>query len=521
MSALIDIKELSSMAKNFKPGSTILLKDGIYTDLNVKIETNGAMNQKIYIKPQNPGKVIIRGSSSLSIIGSYITICNLVLKEGGSKNPTVHIKGNNNRMTGWDVSLSASSIEQMIRIEGKENRVDHNVFRDWNKSGVWVVVWRPNKTEDFALIDHNIFKNRIATGSDNGLECVRIGTSTDSLTSSKSMVLHNQFINCNGEIEIISNKSGDNIYYKNYIESCEGTLTLRHGNNGIVYQNHFEQNGKENSGGIRITGESHLVANNLLRNINGNGTTRTGISINNGVKDTPLNGYFQVKNTQIKNNVFVNCSEDYAIGVQVKSECVLKPINSEISGTFSYHSNDGEAFSTDSKCLGSDDIKYNNNVFYTEKMGDAPDSSGIIKKKPTELDIALLNKKINELYVATREVAGPNWQLEPENTDINIPLSQYYFKLKDQIIDEIANYKSLFDATTDGTPDNTAPDDTPPDNTEENTESDKITIDKARYDELIKIEENVTKIISEFASLQAAINKISPSISDLQNLVNN
>ena len=53
------------------------------------------------------------------------------------------------------------------------------------------------------------------------------------------MVINNQFINCNGEIEVVSNKSGQNIYYANYMENSEGTITLRHGNGCIVYKNHF------------------------------------------------------------------------------------------------------------------------------------------------------------------------------------------------------------------------------------------------------------------------------------------
>ena len=538
MSTLIDIKELSSKSSEFKPGSTILLKDGTYSGLSIKITSKGSDGKRIYIKPQNPGKVILTGSSRILMESSHVTLANLVLKDGGSSKPAAHIKGNNNRITGFDVSYSESSTDQMFRIEGKYNRIDHNIFHDWDKNGVWVVVWRPNKEEDYALIDHNIFKNRISNGEDNGLECVRIGTSTDSLTNSKSLVYANQFINCNGEIEVISNKAGENIYYKNYMENSEGTLTLRHGNSCIVYKNHIDQKNKEESGGIRITGEKHIVANNLFKNINGNGTTRVGISINNGVKDSELNEYFQVKNTQIKNNIFINCSNDFAVGVKVKSESELKPIDSEISGTISFNpDNDDERFSDNSKVLGSDDMKYINNIFYAKEIGKVPKTEGIKLINPSEFDLPSFEQKISGIYKT--ETGGPDWTKQPEDTEIKISSVQYYNDLKNQILNEISSHKSLLDESTtpdedttpddeDTTPDDedTTPDDedtTPDDdgNDDDDNNDEKITINKEEYDRLIKIEEYAKNIIPHLISLQKSIFDVSPHIGTLQDAINN
>lgn len=435
---LVDIKSLSSISSNFKPGDTILLKDGIYTDLKITIKSIGTSTNRITIKPQNPGKVIITGSPVITIVGSYTTIANLVLKDGGNTGKAVIINGIGNRVTGFDVSFTATNSEQMFRIDGKCNRIDHCTFRDWNKTGVWVVIWRPKMLEDYALIDHNIFMNRIATGDSNGLECIRIGTSTDSLTSSKTIVMYNKFINCNGEIETISNKSCDNIFYKNTIDNCEGTLTLRHGNGSIVYANCFDQKSKVNSGGVRIMGENHIVANNLFRDIKGNATTRAGISITNGIKDTAINEYYQVKNVTIKNNVFINCSTDYAIGVKVKSQCLETPINSEISGSISYHYNDDACFSTNTDCLGSNDMKYNNNIFYATNIGKVVNNTGIIVKEPTTYT-PLLESTINSIYGCNENV-GYDWNIEPEKTEIIIDLEEFYNTLKKTILVELNSY---------------------------------------------------------------------------------
>lgn len=437
MTQLIDYKDLTTLSPNFKAGDTILLKDGTYNNLNVQIRCNGNSGNKIIIKPQNPGKVIITGTSTIIISGSYTTLCNIVMRNGGVTSRAVTIGGNNNRVTGFDVSYGLTSCEQMFRIEGRCCRVDHNIFHDWNSVGVWVVVWRTLSRDDYALIDHNIFRNRKPTSATNGLECIRVGTSTDSLGSSKTIVMYNQFFNCNGEIEMISNKSCDNIYYRNYLESSEGTITLRHGNNCYVHRNYFDQKSKSNTGGIRVTGENHTISYNLVRNVNGNGTTRCGISINNGVANSPLNGYFQVKNMLVKGNVIINCNDNFAMGVRVKRDCLLKPITSKIVDNIAYNPVSGEYFSSSSSCLGSDDMVYQNNIFYGKTLGKAPKTTGIIVKDPTTFDLVKFDSTSSNMY-GCNEVLTRNWDNDPANSDIP-DLVTHYNSLLATITSEVQN----------------------------------------------------------------------------------
>ncbi len=418
----VDLSSINTVLSKAQPGDTILLKDGTYNNLNVVIGCKGEQNKRITIKPVNPGKVILTGGSTITITGSYVTLANLVMKDGGVSGKAVNIQGSYNRITGFDVSYSASNCEQMVRIENTNNRVDHCVFHDWDKLGVWVTVWRPNSNANFAMIDHNIFQNRKATSATNGLECIRIGTSDFSLSSSKSIIYNNVFDNCNGEIEVISNKSGENIYYKNTMTNCEGTLTLRHGDKCYVYNNKFEQKNKPNSGGVRITGEGHIVKSNLFKDINGNGTTRVGLSINNGVPKTAINGYYQVKNTQVVDNTFINCLDAFAVGVQVKKECTLTPVSTTISNNTVYTTGSNECFSSDSTVLYGNDVNYSSNIFYGTNLGKAP-SSGIIKKSINEFDLTQLDETV---YGAT-EKCGPLWNvLEPEQTELPTTIWEHY-----------------------------------------------------------------------------------------------
>lgn len=64
-------------------------------------------------------------------------------------------------------------------------------------------------------IDHNYFGPRPTYGN-NGGETLRIGTSHHALENSNTMVVSNYFDRCNGEHEIISNKSCQNTFKYNF-----------------------------------------------------------------------------------------------------------------------------------------------------------------------------------------------------------------------------------------------------------------------------------------------------------------
>ena len=110
-------------------------------------------------------------------------------------------------------------------------------------------------------IDHNYFGPRPTFGN-NGGETLRIGTSHSSLKNSNTLVESNYFDRCNGEHEIISNKSCQNTFKYNTFFECTGTLTMRHGNETFVDGNVFIGNGKPSTGGVRVINESQTVINN-------------------------------------------------------------------------------------------------------------------------------------------------------------------------------------------------------------------------------------------------------------------
>jgi poly(beta-D-mannuronate) lyase len=56
------------------------------------------------------------------------------------------------------------------------------------------------------------------------------------MSNSRTVVEHNLFQECNGEIEIVSSKSCENTYRYNTFLNCEGAVTLRHGDTSPAWR---------------------------------------------------------------------------------------------------------------------------------------------------------------------------------------------------------------------------------------------------------------------------------------------
>src|SRR6185369_16670177 len=143
---------------------------------------------------------------------------------------------------------------------------------------------------------------------------IRVGTSDFSFNQSRTVVEDNFFEHCNGDVEIISSKSIGNTFRRNTFFECEGALSLRHGNGSTVEGNYFFGNHKPLTGGVRIVGEDHTVFNNYFADLAGS-SSRAPLAIMQGITNSPLNGYFQVKRAMVAFNSFVNCANSLLIGL--------------------------------------------------------------------------------------------------------------------------------------------------------------------------------------------------------------
>ena len=344
--------ELQTAIANATEGSIITLSNGIWTDTYININKIGTVVNPIVIKAATPGQVFFEGNSRVAMGGAYIVFEGVVFRnpsnliDNGStlepviefrdsgNNPCNHCKVTNIKIDSYN-GTAAQEFDtfKWILLYGQYNEISHSSFVGKHGVGSIINDNRNDSAENFTKIHHNYFGNRTYVGSYvddyNDQDAIRIGNSSTSLSNSYTEVYDNLFDTFFGEIEIISNKSCFNKYYNNTFRNYSGSLTLRHGNNCEVYNNFFFANNNEFSGGIRVIGENHLIYNNYIEGVNstksaaaGGGTSGNlgGIAVLNGQANSALNGYFQVKNTIITNNTFVNCDYGVRIGRNGLSE---------------------------------------------------------------------------------------------------------------------------------------------------------------------------------------------------------
>ena len=304
---------------NVKAGQTIILADGVWTDFEMLVRGKGTKDAPITVRAQTEGKVVLSGLSSLSLHGEHLVVSGLIFKDGYSPTGAVisfrEEEGkvaNYSRVTRTVIDNFSNpdkfSSDYWVALYGKHNRFDHNHLEGKSNAGVTMAVrlTSAENQENYHRIDHNYFGPRPILGS-NGGETLRIGTSKYSLTDSFTTVENNYFDRANGEVEIISNKSGKNIFRNNTFFESRGTLTLRHGNGNLVEGNVFLGNGKDHTGGIRVINADQTIRNNYMEGLTGI-RFGGGFVVLNGVPNSKINRYHRVKNTTIENNTLVNLS---------------------------------------------------------------------------------------------------------------------------------------------------------------------------------------------------------------------
>jgi len=208
--------------KSLEPGDKLVLANGEWRDFEIVFEGHGKEGEPISLTAETPGQVILSGQSNLRLAGEFLEVSGLVFKNGYT--PTSEVISfrvdakniaNNSRITQVVIDNynqpERQEVDFWVMMYGKKNRFDHNHIVGKRNKGVTMAV-RLNtleSQENHHRIDHNYFGPRQILGS-NGGETLRIGTSHYSRTDSFTVVENNYFDRCDGELEIISNKSGKN-----------------------------------------------------------------------------------------------------------------------------------------------------------------------------------------------------------------------------------------------------------------------------------------------------------------------
>ena len=265
---------LSALLRTAKPGEVLVIAPGVYRDLVLSLGAQGQPDRPIIIRPESPGSVVFTGSSSVELRGVGVTLNGLRFEECTASPLLLRdtrscrvmncsfIRCNppDNRRTHW------------LRVVGgaaADNRVDHCRFEGKTADGVMLVVdGSDGKMPTQTRIDSNHFA-LVVRAVRNGMETIRLGTSSYGQSDAFSVVEGNLFERCSGDAEIISVKSSGNIIRRNTFRGCEGGVVLRHGYRSRVESNYFFGDGVARSAGIRVHGSDHRVFNNYLQGLGG------------------------------------------------------------------------------------------------------------------------------------------------------------------------------------------------------------------------------------------------------------
>lgn len=413
-----------------EPGDTIVLTNGEWQDFEILFTGNGTAAEPITLTAETRGKVILTGQSNLRLAGRHLVVSGLVFRDGYSPTNTVIAF----RRTKGDLAFHSRVTEAVIdhfnhpeRYEtdfwvmmyGKHNRFDHNHLEGKSNQGVTMAVRldTPESQENHHRIDHNYFGPRPVLGS-NGGETLRIGTSHYSRSNSFTLVENNWFDRCDGELEIVSNKSGGNTFRGNVFFESRGTLTLRHGHGNVVENNVFLGNRVPHTGGIRVINERQIVRNNYLHGLTGH---RFGgaLVIMNGVPNSPLNRYDPVKDSTIENNSILE-SDHIELAAGSDEERSALPVSTTFRNNLVYNESGENIIAVHDDVSG---IRFEGNVM---KEVEAPAISRGFTSRSIELaeapngvlypvgeELAQVGVA-RDLVVLDRDATGVPWYPKPE-----------------------------------------------------------------------------------------------------------
>jgi len=255
------------------PGDEIVLADGIYaTTSSIEVRRAGTATNRIIIRAETVGGVEMAGSHGFQVNSgaAHVTIQGFKF---------THRAGGAAIQSGAHFIRFARNIFQcagaghFLLVAGDDTEIDHNEFRDKSTVGNMIDVrGAEGQVARRVWIHHNYFHDFTSAGA-NGAETIRFGLSGLSLSTGNGLVEHNLFVRCNGENEMISNKSSGNTYrYNTVLDSRE--VSQRHGNDCFYYGNYIR-----NSDGIRVYGDRHKIFSNYLE---GNSI---GVNLGNGGGD--------------------------------------------------------------------------------------------------------------------------------------------------------------------------------------------------------------------------------------------
>lgn len=427
-------------------GDVVTWLDGTYADQGIEWSgQQGTAENPIILKAETPGGVIFTGSSKINFYGSHLIVDGFYWKGGEGASNHIEFRDNGSNVNfGENCTLRNCAFDNLytdepdksrwIVLYGSGNVIENCSFLNKESAGALILV-ELAYTEGITpghIIRNNYFynitpKDHFATNSGD-CEAIRIGVSSDQAVSAQVVVEGNYFKAADGENEIITNKSADNIYSHNTFRNCRGSLVLRHGARAHVAGNFFLGEGKAKSGGIRISDRDHVIINNYMQGLsNDNDVWNNGITLVGGGESSggTGNGYQNVDNVTIAHNtiynsddpIFFNDRNSYDPTGVIAYNLIYSEngdiVSGDIAGTGQGMTYEGNIFggsnigiSEDGIEEGNGDFSLNGEMYKPSATGIAADAAGSAYSTVVNIDVEGFARPNTDLDVGAHEVSG-------------------------------------------------------------------------------------------------------------------
>ncbi len=389
-------------------GDTIWVKDGTYTG-TFALSGNGTETNPIVVLAVNPGKAILVNASGsiLAIYGAYLEVHGFVFKpnnastlvefrkSGSATLAAYHSRVSNCVFDGANIPLGNAG--KWFFFYGQHNRVDHCLFVNRKTdAGVTLCVQlsgdgtgtgggHEDHLNNYHRIDHNYFGYRPLSSADNEAETIRVGYSGTSKSPSRTIIEDNIFYKCNGEVECISIKSGNNTVRRNLFQEIEATLCLRHGDSATVETNVFMGKSGVPAGGIRIVNRGHKIYNNYFQDLEGE-KYNSALSFMRGAVGASNSGYEAVDGVELTHNTFINC-KSILFGLTGSEPQSTWPKNTVLANNIFHNTSSTDVYQTFS--TGSSD---------SPKMSGTTFSNNVVSTKNGNFNESGLTETILDLH---------------------------------------------------------------------------------------------------------------------------
>lgn len=286
------------------PGDSIIVKNGAYKDWKISLDGTGNKDAPIIIRGESAGGVVLSGTCTIKITGKHLRLMDLVFENFTAEgNSTVQFDGAESCSVSRIGFSHGGGNRPVVQFQSgaSNNIIEDCVFADIAGRSVHVQVNSEILTKGIPV--HNVIRNNmfrdIPPLYDNGRETVKIGQDQPQFghVETYTLVEGNTFLRCDGESEIVSNKSSSNTFRNNTFLDSQGELVMRGGSNCLIEGNRF----LNCSGGIRLSGTGHTVLRNVVITPHG-----TGIRLLYGMTKDQGGHYQAVSHCIISDNTIIH-----------------------------------------------------------------------------------------------------------------------------------------------------------------------------------------------------------------------